>query len=432
MAAFMRLRQAAVALPYPTLDTVLKGAYLTFVRNAKFVSASNASDVLLMANCVAELYGLDDTAAYQHAFVYLRQLALHLRSALVTKSKEALQAVYSWQYINCLRVWTNVLCRFGGDTERPLFQLLFPHVQLCLGVARLIPTPRFMPLRLHVLAQLTELSWSTGVYIPVLPLLLDMLRTPVLTQKAHEAAGSAPPALSTVIKLSKSALVSKATQDALVNRLFDIILDAAKSQYASVAFPEFITPVLAQLRAFIKSTRMGTWRTRGKALCDAFTAQAAKVSAKRAGLKSAPGDRAALAAFMGSEAETLKADRAKARAAAAEAARKEAEEAAALAESAMYDKKRKFAAAAEDEEDSDDDDAFNAAHVRGGYDEAEDEAEDDAEEEDDAPVSRVAPGTKRARAGAGASVAGKKARRQQSGSAGEEEDVVEDIDLGDL
>ena len=36
-----------------------------------------------MAQCVIELFGLDLHVAYEHAFVYIRQLAIQLRSALV-------------------------------------------------------------------------------------------------------------------------------------------------------------------------------------------------------------------------------------------------------------------------------------------------------------------------------------------------------------
>lgn len=44
--------------------------------------------VNFMANGVVELFLLDDIGAYQLAFVYIRQLAVHLRQALSQKNNE--------------------------------------------------------------------------------------------------------------------------------------------------------------------------------------------------------------------------------------------------------------------------------------------------------------------------------------------------------
>lgn len=40
----------------------------------------------LMRNLAVELFGIDQTLSYQQAFVYIRQLAIHLRGAMQTKS----------------------------------------------------------------------------------------------------------------------------------------------------------------------------------------------------------------------------------------------------------------------------------------------------------------------------------------------------------
>jgi len=62
-----------------------------------------------MGNCLVELYSLDVDSSYQHAFIYIRQLALHLRAAITKKTKESFQQIYAWQYFNCLRVWSAVI-----------------------------------------------------------------------------------------------------------------------------------------------------------------------------------------------------------------------------------------------------------------------------------------------------------------------------------
>ena len=75
--AFLVMRQLVIVSPYPFIEIALKGIYLTFVRNCKFPTPSMRPTLNFMLNSVVELFRLDLSAAYQHAFVYIRQLAVH-------------------------------------------------------------------------------------------------------------------------------------------------------------------------------------------------------------------------------------------------------------------------------------------------------------------------------------------------------------------
>jgi nucleolar complex protein 2 len=97
-----------------------------------------------------EMYSLDLAASYQHAFVYIRQLAIHLRNAITTKTKDAHRGVYNWQYINCLRVWAKALALHGSTPDAPLYPLVYPLIQVCLGVLDLLPASRYFPLKFIV------------------------------------------------------------------------------------------------------------------------------------------------------------------------------------------------------------------------------------------------------------------------------------------
>ena len=66
---------------------VLQNTYLTLVRACKSTNAHTLPAINLMKNSASELYTIDHNIAYQHAFGYVRQLAILLRNSLKVKSK---------------------------------------------------------------------------------------------------------------------------------------------------------------------------------------------------------------------------------------------------------------------------------------------------------------------------------------------------------
>lgn len=91
-----------------------------------------------MQRSLVELYSLDPTVTYQHGFVFLRQLAVHLRTAIQNKKQESIQTVYNWQFIHALSLWTNVIGVLYNNKVKLIQQLVHPLTELIVGAIRLV------------------------------------------------------------------------------------------------------------------------------------------------------------------------------------------------------------------------------------------------------------------------------------------------------
>ena len=97
--------------------------------------------------------------------------------------------------------------------------LVYPVVQLLSGTVRLVPTPRYFPLRLRCVRALVTLSQATGVFIPTSPLLLEMLKWGELSKAPRAAggeAGSAVGLLARQLRVSKNTLRMRGFQEEIV------------------------------------------------------------------------------------------------------------------------------------------------------------------------------------------------------------------------
>jgi len=118
-----------------------------------------------MKNSASEIFCLNRQAAYQHAFRFIRQLAIHLRNSMKLKTKvchnsninasqtvylsfktqESYKQVYNWQYVHAIDFWSLVLaraCEVQGSTDdaknRDMRPLIYPLVQIATGAIKCV------------------------------------------------------------------------------------------------------------------------------------------------------------------------------------------------------------------------------------------------------------------------------------------------------
>jgi len=285
--AFLGIRNVATMMPSSLLEFSVKQLYMNFVKNTKFTSPKTKPVIIFMQNSLMEIFSLDDHLTYQHGFVYIRQLAIHLRNAIMQKKKASYQSVYNWQYIHCLHLW----CRIVSEVKSNglLDPLIYPLVQTVIGAIKLVPAARYYPLRFHCIRSLNLLSQSTDTYIPVAPFLLEILESVEFNKKTKMSTAK-PTEFSCILKVSKQQLGTKPYQDAVVDHIFELLLEFFSVHAHSIAFPEIALPAVVRLRKFIKTTSVPKYRKQLKQLVDKIEETSTEVTNRRSKVSFSPKD----------------------------------------------------------------------------------------------------------------------------------------------
>ncbi|KAI1790576.1 Noc2-domain-containing protein [Ganoderma leucocontextum] len=265
ISAFLSVRRLAAATDESILDTVLKNTYLTLVRSCKSTSPHTLPAINLMKNSASELFCTDHAASYQHAFGYIRQLAIHLRASMKTKTKEAYKQVYNWQYVHCVDFWAIIVARAcsketlleRGGQESELKPLIYPFVQVALGAVRLLPNGRSYPFHLHIVRSILHLTKHTRTYVPLAPYLLPILISTLSASSKPKASTLRPFDFDTHIRAPQQYVKTRVYNEGLAEESAFLLAEylASPSVHGSIGFPEVTVPIVLLLRKAIKGAK---------------------------------------------------------------------------------------------------------------------------------------------------------------------------------
>ncbi|KAG7840358.1 hypothetical protein KL942_002309 [Ogataea angusta] len=304
IAAFAFLNNSSREFPKAILELVLKTTYSSFIKKCRKTNVHTMPMINFQKNSAVELFGIDKTLSFQVGFEYIRQLAIHLRNSVNNTTKDSYKAIYNWQYCHSLDFWSRMISAHchpetekANKKESPLRQLIYPLVQVTLGAIRLLPTAQFFPLRFYLIRSLIRLSQNTGVYIPLFPLVVEVLNSSAVTKKPKHANLQAV-SFDYVIKVPKQYLGSRVYQEGLIEQVVELAAEFFVLHCKSIAFPELITPAVIYLRRYMKkSTNIKLVKQLGT-LVEKLNANAKYIEKERSSVEFGPNNRVEVGMFL--------------------------------------------------------------------------------------------------------------------------------------
>ena len=289
-------------------STAFKGVFLALVRSGHQYSIHNMPAIAFLMNCVVDLYGTDIEAAYQHAFVYLRQLAIYLRAVLQQQSQANVRAVFNWQFVNALRTWGLVVSTYSEPSQ--LGPLVHPTVQIALGIMDLFSSPRMFPMHLHVIEMLNHISSrADGLYIPVAPYLLRIITSASLTLSAGATKEAQPKRnreggiteddvdMRFLLRTKKSHVKSPLYKIAVWNEALYLLTEHLATHSNSIGFPEAFWAVEATLKKLKKDVKLPKINTQISTILRHMESRSKQIIKKRDQVNFGPCDLTAVKMF---------------------------------------------------------------------------------------------------------------------------------------
>jgi len=268
----LRLIQMVSILPDTIVEEIFRKLYLHYAKVVnKPLNEQNAATIAYLTNSVTEIFTLDVGIAYQQAFLYIRQLALHLRNGFMKKGLEAAKSVKSWQFLNCCRLWTKLIVATTTKDQNGLSMLAFPLSQILHGMVALLPSAYYSPLRFHVITCLQQLCAHCKLFIPTAPYLLEVLEFPE-TLSSVSLGTDINVSLNFCICLPPDSFHKMNVKEMVVQETFKLLYRDIELYRYNSAFTGYALPIVKRLKLFLKccsqNTHFRKWRSLNKSFLD--------------------------------------------------------------------------------------------------------------------------------------------------------------------
>ncbi|XP_057798972.1 protein REBELOTE [Salvia miltiorrhiza] len=301
-ASFLVIRDVAAMFGSDHFDTCLSKTSISFLSRSRVTEITDIEHMHFLRDCIVELCCLDVQKSSVKAVASLSQCAKIFSLAIQTKKKEAVRKICSWEYVSCVDLWVRFLSANIRDYD--LQSLFFTTIQLINGVAHMFPGPRYLPLRLKSIEWLNCLSSSSGSFIPVASLVLDILEYKVVREgrKAQNAFN-----IATVLKLPKHYLKSKGFQDECFQSAVKQLAFHFSQWSYHISFPDLATIPLIRLKRILEITTVESLRRIVKRLIDQVEQNVDFVQKKREDAPFSPLDHQSADSFLQLEKSSLNA-----------------------------------------------------------------------------------------------------------------------------
>ncbi|KAJ3674507.1 hypothetical protein LUZ60_005123 [Juncus effusus] len=241
--SILLIKDICSKLPSEFHTICMNAMYKTFISRCKFVEESNLKHIEFLMESVLEIFALDLQKSYPVAASSLRQLAAVVQKAIKSKKEEDLSNIETFQFINCLDLCIQYIC-FNYKQKNNLDQLFSLSIKIIIGLAQLFPGRSFLPLRVKCVKMLNELAGSSGVFIPILPLMFDCFNFGERKEMREEARVN----LASLLKVPRYLSKSRTYQDQCTKTGIELLIEHLSQWSYHISFPELCNKPLVFLK----------------------------------------------------------------------------------------------------------------------------------------------------------------------------------------